>query len=188
MTYQELIRCYPWVDLILELFKGIMPTMVALFAIFMNNSFAKKRDLMCRKKNLQLDYFVKILNWLHEIKNDIMEVSLDLENALSKSNPDERRKRYNGFLKSISNMNGCIASWKDTYSVMLEAFNCDIKLTYFKQEMKNCSDNLIKIGEQYLNQADTTMATDEINKTVIKANDAIDKSIRLLLKEMNKLY
>ncbi len=188
MTYQDFVKCYPWIDLSLELFKGIMPTVVALFAIFMNDSLSKKRDLICRKKNLQLDYFVKILNWLHEIKNDVMEVSLDLENALNKRNPDERRKRYNGFLKSISNMNGCIASWKDTYNVMLESFNCDIKLTYFKQEMKNCSDNLVKIGEQYLKQADTTMATDEINKTVINANEVIDKSIGLLLKEMNTLY
>lgn len=188
MTYQDFVECYPWIDLALELFKGIMPTVVALFAIFMNNSLSKKRDLMCRNKNLQLDYFVKILNWLHEIKNDMMEVSLDLENALNKSNPNERINRYNDFMKSISDMNTCIVSWKDTYSVMLESFNCDIKLTYFKQEMKNCSDNLVKIGRQYLNQADTTMATDEINTTVIKANKVIEESIGLLLKEMNTLY
>lgn len=54
--------------------------------------------------------------------------------------------------------------------------------------MKNCSDNLVKIGRQYLNQADTTMATDEINTTVIKANKVIEESIGLLLKEMNALY
>ncbi len=188
MTYHDLVECYPWIDLVLELFKGIMPTVVALFAIFMNNSLSKKRDLMCRKMNLQLDYYVKMLNWLHEIKNDIMEVSLELENALSRMNHDERINMYNDFTKSISSMNRCIVSWKDTYSVVLESFNCDIKLMHFKQEMKNCSDNLVKIGQQYLNQADTTMATDEINKTVIKANEVIDESIRLLIKEMNTLY
>ena len=26
MTYQELVKCYPWIDLVLELFKGVMPT------------------------------------------------------------------------------------------------------------------------------------------------------------------
>lgn len=188
MTYKEFINSYPWVDLILELFKGIMPTAVALLAIFLNNSFAKKRDLMYRKKSLQLDYYVKMLNWLHEIKNDIMEVSLVLENALNKIDPNERVNRYNDFMKSISNMNRCIASWKDTYSVVLESYNCDIKLNYFKQEMKNCSDNLVKIGRQYINQADTTMATDETNKTVIKANEVIEESIKLLLMEINTLY
>lgn len=188
MTYRDLVECYPWIDLVLELFKGIMPTVVALFAIFMNNSLSKKRDLMHRKKNLQLDYFAKILNWLHEMKNDIMEVSLELENALSRMNPDERINRYNNFTKSVSSMNRCFVSWKDTYSVVLESFNCDIQLKHFKQEMKNCSDNLVKTGQQYLNQADTTMATDEINKTVIKANEVIDESIRLLIKEMNTLY
>ena len=32
MTYQELVKCYPWIDLVLELFKGVMPTFVALFS------------------------------------------------------------------------------------------------------------------------------------------------------------
>ena len=154
----------------------------------MNNSLSKKRDLMCRKKNLQLDYYVKILNWLHEIKNDVMEVSLDLENALSRRNPDERINRYNDFTKSISSMNRCFVSFKDTYSVVLESFNCDIKLNQFKQEIMNCSDNHVKIGQQYLHQSDTTMATDEINRIVIKVNNVIDESIKLLMKEMNTLY
>lgn len=188
MTYQELIRCYPWFDLVLELFKGIMPTVVALFAIFMNNFLSKKRDLVHRKKSLQLDYFVKILNWLHEMKNDIMEVSLELEKVLSRMNPDEQINRYNDFIKSISKMNRCFVSWGHTYSVVLESYNCDIKLTQFKQEMKDCSDNLVKIGKHYLNQVDTTMATDEINKTVIRASKVMEESIWLLLKEMNTLY
>lgn len=188
MNYEDLIREYPYIDLIFELFKGIMPTAVALLAIFLNNSFAKKRDLMYRKKNLQLDYYVKILNWLHEIKNDVMEVSLDLENALNKVNPNEQTNGYNDFMQSISNMNRCIVSWKDTYGVMLEYYNCDIKLSQFKQEMSNFSNSLVKIANQYLNQADTSMATDEINNMVIKANEVADNSIKLLLKEMNALY
>ncbi len=82
MSYEDLILLHPWVDLVLELFKGVMPTLVALLAIYLNNSFARERELIYRKKNLQLDYYTKMLNWLHDIKNDIMEVSRDLDNAL----------------------------------------------------------------------------------------------------------
>lgn len=188
MTYQEFIKCYPWIDLLFELFKGIMPTVVALFAIFMNNSLSKKRDLIYRKKSLQLDYYIKILNWLHEIKEDVMKVSRNLENSLNKKEPNERVNKYNEFLGAISNMNERIASWKNTYSTVLESYNCEVRFSHFKREIIGCSDELVKIGEQYISQADTTMATDEINMVVVKVNDAINESIRLLLKEINMLY
>lgn len=188
MSYEDLILLHPWIDLVLELFKGVMPTLVALLAIFLNNSFAKERELKYRKKSLQLDYYTKMLNWFHDIKNDIMEVSRDLENSLNKQNPNDRYNRFNDFMKSISNMNTNFVSWKDTYSAMLEIYSCDIELSQLKKEISNCSDNLIKIGKQYISEADTTMATDEINDIVIKTNTAIDECIRLLLKEMNTLY
>ncbi len=188
MSYEDLIILHPWVDLVLELFKGVMPTLVALLAIFLNNSFARERELIYRKKNLQLDYYTKMLNWLHDIKNDIMEVSRDLDNALNKMNPNDRVNRYNDFMKSISKMNTSVAAWKDTYSVMLEIYNCDIELNQLKKEISNCSDNLVKIGNQYIGQADTTMATNEINNIVIKTNTIIDECIRKLLKETNALY
>ena len=75
MNYKDLILLYPWVDLVLELFKGIMPTLIALLAIFLNNSFARKRELIYRKKNLQLDYYTKMLNWFHDIKNCLLYTS-----------------------------------------------------------------------------------------------------------------
>ena len=188
MSYKDLILLHPWIDLVFELFKGIMPTLVALLAIFLNNSFAKDRELIYRKKNLQLDYYTKMLNWLHDIKKDIMKVSLDLENALNKINPNERAVRYNDFMKSISNLNTFFASWKDTYSSVLEIYSCDIELSQLKKEISNFSGSLVKIGEQYINQADTSKAKDEINSIVIMTNESIDKSIKLLLKEMKTLY
>lgn len=188
MTYQELVKCYPWIDLVLELFKGVMPTFVALLAIFLNNSFAKKRELKYRKKSLQLDYYTKILNWLHDIKNDIMEVSRDLDNALNRINPNDRVNKYNNFMKSISNMNVRIASWKDTYGVILDIYSCNIKLSQLKKDLSDYSDNLVKIGNKYIKQENTSIATEEINNIVIKVNVAIDESIKFLLKEMSTLY
>ena len=187
MSYEDLILLHPWIDLVLELFKGVMPTLVALLAIYLNNSFARERELIYRKKNLQLDYYTKMLNWLHNIKNDMMEVSRDLDNAL-KMKPGNRKNRYDNFLNSISKMNTSIAAWKDTYSAILEIYCCDIELSQLKEDIFNCSNTLIKIGQKYINQVDTTMATDEINNIVEKNNKAIDECIRKLLKETNVLY
>lgn len=187
MSYEDLILLYPWIDLVLELFKGVMPTLVALLAIYQNNSFARKRELIYRKKNLQLDYYTKMLNWLHNIKNDMMEVSRDLDNAL-KMKPGNRKNRYDNFLNSISKMNTSIAAWKDTYSFILEIYCCDIELNQLKEDIFNCSNTLVEIGKQYINQVDTTMATDEINSIVGTSKKVIDECIRKLLKEMDALY
>ncbi len=190
MSYEDLILLHPWIDLVLELFKGVMPTLVALLAIYLNNSFARKRELIYRKKNLQLDYYTKMLNWLHNIKKDMMEVSRDLDNALKEDldNLDNRKNRCNNFINSISKMNTSIATWKDTYSFILEIYCCDIELNQLKEDMFNCSDTLIKIGQKYINQVDTTMATDEINNIVGTSKKVIDECIRKLLKEMDALY
>lgn len=187
MSYEDLILLYPWVDLVLELFKGVMPTLVALLAIYLNNSFARERELIYRKKNLQLDYYTKMLNWLHNIKNDMMEVSRDLDNALRKD-LDKRENKYNDFMKSISKMNTSIAAWKDTYSSILEIYCCDIELNQLKEDIFICSDTLKKIGDKYINQVNTTMATDEINNIVDTSKKVIDERIRKLLKEMDALY
>lgn len=47
MTYKELIEIYPWIDLFMELFKGVAPTIVAICAIVINNVAISKRE----KKN-----------------------------------------------------------------------------------------------------------------------------------------
>lgn len=44
MTYDELIILYPMVDLFLELFKGLAPTIVAVLAIVVNNVLSRKRE------------------------------------------------------------------------------------------------------------------------------------------------
>ncbi len=188
MSYDDLIKLYPWVDLIMELFKGIVPTFVALLAIFLNNFFSQKRDLLYRKKSLQLDYCEKMLQWLHEIKKDMMEITLELENALSRRNPEERVERYNNFLKYFSDMNKIITVWSDTYNMVFGAFGCDIEFDQFKKKIIENSDDIIRIGQKYIRQSDTEMATDEINNVVCKSNKVIDENITVLLKKMSKLY
>ena len=117
-----------------------------------------------------------------------MEVSRDLDNALNRINPNDRVNKYNNFMKSISNMNVRIASWKDTYGVILDIYSCNIKLSQLKKDLSDYSDNLVKIGNKYIKQENTSIATEEINNIVIKVNVAIDESIKFLLKEMSTLY
>ena len=62
MNYNDLITTYPWIDLIMEIFKGTMPTIVALFAIYMNNKKAKTRE----KNNAKREHNNKLLATLQD--------------------------------------------------------------------------------------------------------------------------
>ena len=118
----------------------------------------------------------------------MMGVTLELENALSRRNPEERVEKYNNFLKSFSDMNRIITVWSDTYNVVFGAFGYDIEFDQFKKEIVSSSHEIIKIGQKYIRETDTEMATDEINNVVSKVDKEIDETIVVLLKKISILY
>lgn len=187
MTYQEFIRCYPWIDLLLELFKGIMPTIVALLAIFLNNSFNEKRELMHRKKEMEFEYLEKVLNWLHEVKNFAFEASRAFNNALSIRDPKKRIKKCNEAIKIISKMNTSVASWNDTYNDMTKTLGYDLKLDEFKQSINNYSKKLWEIENKYINIYDKDALTNEINEAVRIFKSNANVSATLIIEKINLL-
>ena len=68
MTYHCLIELYPWVDLAMELFKGIMPTVIALITFFLTEYFVRKRNNLNKKKEMKFQYLENMLSWIHETK------------------------------------------------------------------------------------------------------------------------
>lgn len=188
MTYQELVDCYPWIDLVLELFKGIMPTMVALFAIFKNNSLSQKRDLMHRKKAMELDYLEKVLSWIHEIKNEIFNTSQAFEKALVQRDFQVRVEKCNEARAVLSRMNTSIATWNDTYNDIMESFEHDIKLKHFKQATMDFTERLIEIEQKCIKGFESENVTDEINEVVRNVNSEINENIVLIVEQINLLY
>lgn len=72
MTYDKFIELYPWFDLFLELFKGVVPTFVAILAIAVNNYKSNKRD----KRNKRIDMIIKYEEGLIE-KISLLESVLE---------------------------------------------------------------------------------------------------------------
>ena len=52
MTYSEFVKIYPALDLFLELFKGLGPTLIAILAIVLNHRNSVKRDKENRRNSL----------------------------------------------------------------------------------------------------------------------------------------
>ena len=57
MTYSEFVKIYPALDLFLELFKGLGPTLIAILAIVLNHRNSVKRD----KENRRNGDIVKVV-------------------------------------------------------------------------------------------------------------------------------
>lgn len=70
MNYKQLVEAYLRLDFKLELFKTVMPTMVAVSLIYINNLKAPKRDYENRKNR----FVNKLKHWWSRedlIKNQI---------------------------------------------------------------------------------------------------------------------
>ena len=189
MNYQELIIVYPWIDIAMEMFKGIMPSTIALFAIFLTHFFTKKRELLFKKKSMKIDYLEKILNWIHEMQDYILESSFTLEKILEKKgqNPAEKVKEYNKVIEIINRMQNSVTIWSNTYDKIAKSFGCDFQIELLKKSLDDYSNQLDYIYNKYFADDDEAF-TDEINDAMIAVNRNINESISILVKEYNRLF
>lgn len=97
MTYEDFINIYPWVDLVLQLFQGIFPTVVALLAIYINNKRAAERDRKNRKDKMAIDTLynarVKYMQ-LTEQYNAMANIIRDLIKERDLQSRNELRQKY----------------------------------------------------------------------------------------------
>ncbi|MCX0380046.1 hypothetical protein LI055_10485 [Clostridium perfringens] len=186
MTYDELINLYPWFDLFWELFKGIVPTAVALLAIYINDRLAIKRE---KKKN-EKDIKIKALKNL-QIKaieiNDMMfctsksflEYMLFLDDKEMK---DEKRKifyqqitntimnaKYLMMLSDIEYDNTKIESILfDECFLLISTFNRDIEkiINDYNEKAKRTSEKNKEVLLEQV-QEELLIASAKIEKEII---------------------
>ena len=183
MSYQELIKLYPWVDLAMEMIKGVMPTVVAIWTVIITQHYTKKRELQHKEKEMRLEYLEKILNWIHQIKNDIFEVSEMLEKALEKNDFQEREEKFKNFRQELTKMNTSFATWADTYNSVTTVFGYDIKLQDFKESMCTFGDKMINIFDKYKIGVGTYDAMEEINNQT----ECVMKDLNICVSEIAKV-
>ncbi|MDK0563672.1 hypothetical protein P5E48_08160 [Clostridium perfringens] len=186
MTYDDLINLYPWFDLFWELFKGIVPTAVALLAIYINDRLAIKRE---KKKN-EKDIKIKALKNL-QIKaieiNDMMfctsksflEYMLFLDDKEMK---DEKRKifyqqitntimnaKYLMMLSDIEYDNTKIESILfDECFLLISTFNRDIEkiINDYNEKAKRTSEKNKEVLLEQV-QEELLIASAKIEKEII---------------------
>ena len=138
---------------------------------------------------MKIDYLEKILNWIHEMQDYILESSFTLEKILEKKgqNPAEKVKEYNKVIEIINRMQKSVTIWSNTYDKIAKLFGCDFQIELLKKSLDDYSNQLDYIYNKYFADDDEAF-TDEINDAMIAVNRNINESISILVKEYNRLF
>lgn len=188
MTYQELVKNYPWVDLAWEVFKGISPVVLSLLTIFWTEYFIRKRENIFKKRQMIIEYLEKILLWIHETRRDIFEISHEFSNVLSIKSPIDRTDKYNEIMAKITEMNKAIFIYCETYKDISVGLGYDFKLDNYRGSINFYSFEIDKIGCRYLNRHKTDSSIDEINLATERVSRDIQLTSNKIVEQLHLLY
>ena len=179
MNYDQFIELYPAVDLALEIFKGLAPTIVAVLAIIINNSLAKARNQkdneLLRKKKIA-DAKIVVLNTMLEKYIEFSQLiwasGTKLILYLSEENGEKREKLEREFQQSIYEFQFKSQDIFAYYKAMFEQYDFNINSGIALEDANKFAIKLITICEKN-NQVYKIKCASERNLKLDKVADEI---------------
>ncbi|MDU7725173.1 hypothetical protein [Clostridium perfringens] len=189
MSYEEFIKLHPWFDLGFELFKGIMPTLVALFAIWINNVMATKRDRKKYNKDIKINTLLNLQNNAIDVNNMIFDAG----------------RAFLDYMQFLYDTSIEYENWKIYYQKLTDAIMSGRKLMILSemeyektkidavlfdkcfQLISNFNKDLEKITVKYSNAikkyppCKREEVLDSVQKDLIKASMKIEDEIRVYI-------
>ncbi|WP_045517740.1 hypothetical protein [Clostridium sporogenes] len=197
MNYNAFISKYPWFDLILEIFKGIMPTIMALLAIYINNKRARERE----KKKIAMDINLRTLENLQnhtiDLYNMVYNTGTEFLGYIQNLDIEEREDiNFNRFYESTTSMLlfcrkiKCLAE-VESVKTGIEEISFD---KCFEEVSKYSSEAIPNIIERYNNKAIKTPKSnlnqllDDVQQQLIIASGNVEKEILYYTETLAKAY
>ena len=128
MTYSEFVKIYPALDLFLELFKGLGPTLIAILAIVLNHRNSVKRDKENRRNSLYYTVQKEMLDKFLELSQLQWKCGANLIDLLSKQDAGRGEDIQEIYSPVLYNMQFKAQEIKDYYHSMFESFGMYQKL------------------------------------------------------------
>ena len=149
MTYSEFVKIYPALDLFLELFKGLGPTLIAILAIVLNHRNSVKRDKENRRNSLyytvQKEMMDKFLE-LSQLQWKCGAILIDLLSTQDAGRGEDIQEIYSPVLY---NMQFKAQEINDYYHSMFKSFGIAIDCSRIVEDSNIYSNELISICEKY---------------------------------------
>lgn len=156
MTYEELVVIYPCIDLFLELFKGLAPTIVAVLAIIINNLASSKREKKADEKNKKKRINEAKIIVLNEMLNKYIELSqlfwisgTHLILYLSYTEKNEKDKENREFEHSLYQFQFKSQEIYDYFASMMKQYDFKIGCDASVSDANRFANELIDLCEKY---------------------------------------
>lgn len=188
-AFEEFLINNWWADIIWELFKGVIPSVIALFAIAFNNKEQRRRD----KENQLIKYKISIATDLQNSISQIREKSLVVEKALNNSvyysDTEEKEKYRNVYVEKMNLLFEYAFIVFSDKEPVLEQIEFNFNREEMNKSLFEYKENLDKIEFKYRNEnneyelylADLERADNKFNKDL----NIIEKNMVLYI---NKLF
>lgn len=191
MTYDELVVVCPYVDLFLELFKGLAPTIVAILAIAINNCAAEKRSKKAEKiaveqrvqsakleiLNMLMDKYIELskLSWL--CSTSLSRGLMSKEQELRESNLRQYCMAENDiYFKSLEIL--------DYYVSVVEKYNFKFACSTTVDDCKEYIDKLREIGDRFYEYNPTMY--DDMQYEIIKYTSKMKAANSIMMSQISE--
>ena len=187
-AFNQSLIDYPLWSFIWEIIKVLLPTMVAIGAIVVNNNRAKKRDYENKKKDILLKWRLDLLNYITDLSNladevsrsyiDIMDAdSLETAKACEKT---FKRKHFEMMALALKIMR---------YSKSLNSgMDMRVDLSDIGKISERYVLSLLEIKQKYRKtieiRTDRNNELDDVNDNISKFNSCIEEKIKRISEEI----
>ena len=195
MGFEFFLDKYPIADWIWELFKGIAPTLVAIYAIKANDNRAKKREREStkdRKIMEYIDYIIKLLEELLTIVRENQKLAYDVIFAIDDNKKDELEKRKNDFSKNRFRMMDQMFLLVDYELSVGKALEISFNAELIRETIGNYQDKLLTIRENHMapihDEAEQKEIVQELNEALRQTRSDIFSCIKILAESQGRVY
>ena len=181
MNYEDFIVKYPWFDLFWEVFKGIMPTIIALLAIYINNKKANGRD----KEKLVINALLLLQDNINNLNNMIYNTGKDCLSYLQYLDDSKVKEIYfNRYNESNNEL--LLFSRKVRFLVDIERFKFNIKSISFDECYKKIAYYTYKICDiidEYnekvrdIDRKEANKILDDVQQKLLKISEETEKEM-----------
>ena len=149
MTYSEFVKIYPALDLFLELFKGLGPTLIAILAIVLNHRNSVKRDKENRRNSLYYTVQKEMMDKFLELSQLQWKCGANLIDLLSTQDAGRGEDIQEIYSPVLYNMQFKAQEINDYYHSMFKSFGIAIDCSRIVEASNIYSNELISICEKY---------------------------------------
>lgn len=194
--FEQFLLDYPVIDWIWALIKGLLPTLVALYAIWKNDKKTKKRDLESKRSQFIVDYVDRMIGLLQDLSLNVQNNQKLLYNIIFSVDDQREREEIEkikiDFVIGRFNMMDKLLILKD-YDLSLGkemgvAFNSKLLV----DSIANYQKELLKIKNDYPpvphNQEKTDEIMNKLNESLAEVRTDIFSCIKLLALKVSEEY